>query len=177
MCNVLNVVTGYGDIGQPNWECEFCGALMWYQERRQKSKNTTKPKFQLCCQHGKVQLPLLEQPPQLLQHLLFDNQSKTSKNYQNNARTYNAMFSFTSPGMKMDSYTNRGKGPPVLRMQGQTCHRIGSMLPLAGQRPKFAQLYIHDTDNEISNRIGSFRYIQLYTCMVSNQYYICCIFL
>jgi len=32
---------------------------------------TSKPKFQLCYGEGKVQLPLLEQPPQLLQNLLF----------------------------------------------------------------------------------------------------------
>jgi hypothetical protein len=134
---------------------------MWYQERKQKSKNTSNPKFQLCCAAGKVQLPQLEQPPQLLQNLLSQNQGTQSKNYQANARTYNAMFSFTSPGMNMDDQTMKGRGPPILRMQGQTCHRIGSMLPLKGQRPKFAQLYIYDTDNEIKNRIGTFRLCQL----------------
>lgn len=146
----------YGDIGDPVWECPDCSAMMWYQERKQKNKHTQNPKFHLCCGSGKVQLPLLEQPPELLQRLLLD-QTKASKNYQSNARTYNAMFSFTSPGMNMDTTTNKGRGPPTLRMQGQTCHRIGSMLPLAGQRPKFAQLYIYDTENEISNRIGCFR--------------------
>jgi len=130
--------------------------MMWYNERKQKNKHTQNPKFHLCCGSGKVQLPLLDQPPELLQNLLL-GQTKASKNYQSNARTYNAMFSFTSPGMKMDTTTNKGKGPPTLRMQGQTCHRIGSMLPLRGQRPKFAQLYIYDTENEISNRIGCFR--------------------
>jgi hypothetical protein len=130
---------------------------MWYQERKEKSRNTSIPKFQLCCGNGKVQLPLLEQPPQLLQDLLFQNQTKASKNYQANARTYNAMFSFTSPGMNLDQTTNKGGGPPTLRLQGQVCHRIGSMLPLPGVRPKFAQLYIYDTDNEIANRMDSFR--------------------
>jgi len=67
------------------------------------------------------------------------------------------MFSFTSPSMKFDDKTNKGRGPPTYRMQGQKCHIIGSMLPLEGERPKFAQLYIYDTKNEISNKIGSFR--------------------
>jgi hypothetical protein len=149
--------TVYGDLGNPNWECQHCGALMWYQERKGKSRNSSKPKFQICCSGGNVQLPLLEQPPELLQRLLFQRHGSESRNYQAQARTYNAMFSFTSPGMNFDDATNKGKGPPTLRMQGQTCHRIGSMLPLEGQRPKFAQLYIYDTENEISNRIGCFR--------------------
>jgi hypothetical protein len=63
----------------------------------------TVPKFQLCCGSGKVQLPLLEQPPQYLHHLLHDHQSRDIKNYQANTRTYNAMFSFTSPDMNMDT--------------------------------------------------------------------------
>jgi hypothetical protein len=131
---------------------------MWYQERKQKSRNTSSPKFQICCGDGKVQLPLLEQPPPLMQQLLFNNSSAASKNYQANSRTYNAMFSFTSPGMNFDETYNKGKGPPTLRLQGQVCHRIGSLLPLPGQRPKFAQLYIYDTDNEIKNRMDIFRY-------------------
>lgn len=69
------------------WECQKCGALIWYQERKDKSRNTTIPKFQLCCGGGKVQLPLLEPPPQLLQDLLDGNQSVASKNYQANTRT------------------------------------------------------------------------------------------
>jgi len=99
---------------------------------------------------------MLEQPPQPLQNLLFQNHSKASKNYQSNARTYNAMFSFTSPGMQMDTMDLKGRDPPNLRIQGQVCHRIGSMLPLAGERPKYAQLYICDTTNEIEEQDGHF---------------------
>lgn len=158
---MICIQIGYYDIGDPVWECEFCGSLMWYQERKDKSRDTTQPKFTLCCGSGNVQLPQLEQPPPILQHLLFDNQSIDSKNYQENARVYNAMFSFTSPGISMDTDIGKGRGPPTLRLHGQTCHRIGSMLPLAGQRPKFAQLYIYDTDNEISNRISSFKSVHV----------------
>ncbi|XP_058727499.1 uncharacterized protein LOC131598990 [Vicia villosa] len=80
-----------------------------------------------------------------------------SKNYQANIRTYNAMFSFTSPGMKFDTtYSKRG-GPPTLRLQGQTCHRIGTLLPETGQPPQYAQLYIYDTDNEVEHRIKCFK--------------------
>ncbi|WJX27992.1 hypothetical protein P8452_16762 [Trifolium repens] len=35
--------------------------------------------------------------------------------------------------------------------------RIGSLLPEAGTSPKFAQLYVFDTDNEVQNRASNFR--------------------
>jgi hypothetical protein len=73
------------------------------------------------------------------------------------------MFSFTSPGMEIDKGNKNVRGPPTLRIQGQTCHRIGSMLPESGQKPKFAQLYIYDTENEIDNRIFPFRYISIFS--------------
>ncbi|KAL3613373.1 hypothetical protein CASFOL_042786 [Castilleja foliolosa] len=40
----------------------------------------------------------------------------------------------------------------LFRLHGQNYHLIGSLLPTEGQQPKFAQLYIHDTTNEIRNR-------------------------
>ncbi|XP_045792199.1 uncharacterized protein LOC123886981 [Trifolium pratense] len=151
---------GYFDIGDPIWECQQCGAFMWYQERKNKRKDSITPQFQLCCHGGKAQLPLLDQPPELLQHLLFNYHSADSKNYQAHTRIYNSMFAFTSPGMKLDERKRIGKGPPTLRIQGQVCHRIGSMLPVEGQPPKFAQLYIYDTENEIKNRMQNFSNIK-----------------
>jgi hypothetical protein len=134
---------------------------MWYHERRQKCKETTSPKFQLCCGNGKVQLPFLKKPPQVLFNLLFDDKSKESKNYQKHLRSYNSMFAFTSPGMKFDKNFKGKKGPPVLRLMGQPCHRMGSMLPKPGEAPKFAQLYIYDTDNEVNNRMNFCGYVTL----------------
>jgi hypothetical protein len=71
--------------------------------------------------------------------------------------SYIIMFAFTSPGMNVDDHSNKGRGPPTLRIQGQVCHRIGSMLPPEGEPPKFAQLYIYDTENEVRNRMHNFR--------------------
>jgi hypothetical protein len=130
---------------------------MWYQERKNKSRHAVTPKFQLCCHGGKAQLPILKPPPQLLQHLLFGRQGSDSHNFQAHTRIYNSMFAFTSPGMNVDDHSNKGRGPPTLRIQGQVCHRIGSMLPPEGEPPKFAQLYIYDTENEVRNRMHNFR--------------------
>jgi len=43
---------------------------LWYEERSDKCKRLKQVDFSLCCQKGKVQLPLLKKPPQLLQKLL-----------------------------------------------------------------------------------------------------------
>ncbi|XP_058723893.1 uncharacterized protein LOC131595542 [Vicia villosa] len=145
--------SGYSDIGDPIAECIHCGALMWYQEKTDKRKHSVVPKFQLCCGNGKVVLPLLNEPPLLLKHLLSDDNDSDCINYQQYCRLYNIMFAFTSPGMKFDNRYQSAGEPPNIRIHGQTCHRIGSMLPLDGETPKFAQLYIYDTDNEIHHRM------------------------
>ncbi|KAF1870901.1 hypothetical protein Lal_00030212 [Lupinus albus] len=96
-------------------------------------------------------------PPAILQHLQFDNFSSDRVNYQTNIRLYNMMFAFTSVGAKFDRSINNDKGPPTIRIQGQPCHRIGSMLPMSGNYPKFAQLYIYDTEHEIENIMEGIR--------------------
>jgi hypothetical protein len=130
---------------------------MWYGERKSKSRNQVIPKFQQCCHGGKAQLPMMKEPPPLLQHLMCGREHADSQNFQSHVRIYNSMFAFTSPGMQLDSHIKKGRGPPTIRIQGQICHRIGSMLPVEGQGPKFAQLYIYDTENEVKNRMHIFR--------------------
>ncbi|KAI5418999.1 hypothetical protein KIW84_043278 [Lathyrus oleraceus] len=61
---------GYYDIGDPVIECQYCGANMWYSERKNKCRHASNPKFSMCCGSGKVQLPLLKPAPKVLQHLL-----------------------------------------------------------------------------------------------------------
>ncbi|GJQ89676.1 putative PIF1 DNA helicase/replication protein A1-like protein [Tanacetum coccineum] len=55
-----------------------------------------------------------------------------------------------------DSYSlccMRGRGPYCYRLHGENKHRIGDLLPEEGKPPKFCQLYIYDTENEIRNRM------------------------
>ena len=61
---------------------------------------------------------------------------------------------------KIDNSINTGGGPPVFRLNGQNHHRIGSLLPLEGHSPKFAQLYVYDTANEVGNKIQAVRYLK-----------------
>ncbi|XP_031106349.1 uncharacterized protein LOC116011002 [Ipomoea triloba] len=58
-------------------------------------------------------------------------------------------------GGKIDRSINVGTSPPVFRLHGQNFHLIGSLLPQQGQRPKFAQLYIYDTQNEVNNKMNA----------------------
>ncbi|KAL6546149.1 hypothetical protein OROGR_010023 [Orobanche gracilis] len=43
----------YWDMGDPEFECQYCGAQMWYGERLKKARRQKNPKFGLCCGQGK----------------------------------------------------------------------------------------------------------------------------
>jgi len=145
------------DVGDCSIECPYCEAQLWYEERSDKCKRLQQVDFSLCFQKGKVQLPLLKKPPQLLQKLL-KGEDTTSQHFLQYIRSYNNMFSFTSIGAKIHSSINDGCGPPQFILSGQNYHRIGSLLPDKGSSPKFAQLYIYDTKNETTNRVSHFGY-------------------
>ncbi|OMP05477.1 hypothetical protein COLO4_08825 [Corchorus olitorius] len=64
--------------------------------------------------------------------------------------------------MWIDESVSRGQHPivqfplPVYVfgwLNNQTYHQIGPLLPPDGSRPRFAQLYIYDCENEVSNRV------------------------
>ncbi|WJX54791.1 DNA helicase [Trifolium repens] len=88
-------------------------------------------------------------------HELYHGVGRKSRYFLQNIRSFNSMFAFTSIGGKIDISRNRGKAPPVFIMNGENYHQIGSLLPLPGKSPKFAQLYIYDTDNEVANRMAA----------------------
>ncbi|WOH08104.1 hypothetical protein DCAR_0727541 [Daucus carota subsp. sativus] len=58
-------------------------------------------------------------------------------------------------GVQVDKLINKSRGPFVFRAGGQIYHNTSSLLPPTGKKPRFAQLYIYDTDHEISNRINT----------------------
>lgn len=145
------------NFGNPSIQCDKCGAQVWFEERSDKFRSTKEVQFSICCQRGNVLLPLLQKPPQLLYNLISGGDHR-SQHFRQNIRAYNSMFSFTSIGGKVDSSMNNGGGPPQFILSGQNFHRIGSLLPDNGSSPKFAQLYIYDTQNELENRTGHFGY-------------------
>ncbi|KAK0589045.1 hypothetical protein LWI29_008903 [Acer saccharum] len=141
------------NFGAPKHVCQQCGAIVWYEERNDKFKQTSNPKYSLCCKDGKIQLPVLKDAPPFLKSILRYNGGNRSTKFKENIRGYNLIFSFTSTGAKVDNTINVGGGPYVYRISGQNHHLMGSLLPATGEKPKFAQLYIYDTENEVVNRL------------------------
>lgn len=149
----LNLWSGYMDFGAPNKECTKCHAHMWNEERNNKTAKKQYPTFSLCCRNGKVELDKEPQPPEPLASLLSGGEK--SKHFKQHIRVYNCMFSFTSSGGKVDNRINKGRVPYCFKMLGVNYHLLGSLVPTDGDSPKFCQLYIYDTENEVENRINA----------------------
>ncbi|KAF8059640.1 hypothetical protein N665_1227s0016 [Sinapis alba] len=128
-------------------ECSKCGALVWTSESTGTDFRSGELMFTICCNQGQIRLPPIKQPPPVLDDLL------KHRWFRNAIRIYNAVLAFTSIGAKLDYSVVYGPGPFTFRIQGQTHHRIGSLLPSKGRPPKYLQLYIFDTNNEVSNRL------------------------
>ncbi|XP_035829924.1 uncharacterized protein LOC118479488 [Helianthus annuus] len=127
---------------------------MWYEERNKNTKSSDGTTFSSCCQDGKVLLPRLLEAPEPLRSLLDYNDTGTVR-FREHIRVYNSMFCFTSFGGKIDHAINSGRSLYTFRISGQNYHRIGSMLPVEGEQPRYAQLYFYDTQNEVNNRIAA----------------------
>lgn len=133
---------------------------MCFDERVKRFKGHHSPSFSLCCSIDKIKLEEVQGPPQYLKSLMFGNESDDARKFRDNIRIYNTMFSFTSMGGRIDKSINSGRGPNIFRLNGQNHHRIDSLLPLEGHSHKFAQHYVYDTANEVSNKIQVVRYFK-----------------
>jgi hypothetical protein len=136
-------------LGNMTHKCSECGAMMWLDERINKSARL--PKFSTCCANGKVILPFLQELPPPLNTLLTGTDPR-SRTFRQNIRMYNSALSFTSIGAKIDQQITGTGGVYTFRIHGEMYHRIGSLLPDSETQPQFAQIYIYDTDHEIQNR-------------------------
>ena len=123
----------FHDCGPFTRVCLHCNALSWQKERAS-----------LCCKGGKVVLPPVPRPPLKLIELYDVNQSFLQK-----IRSYNNAFALASMGCKQIRFTS---GVSCFKVQGKIHHFLGSLLPPENGEPKFAQLYFHDSDHEVSNR-------------------------
>lgn len=83
--------------------------MLWYEERLEKKRNSKNPKFSLCCMQGKVELPLLKEPPSPLNEFL-KNDDAQSRIVQENIRCLNGMLSFTSMGERLTQQSTMGEG-------------------------------------------------------------------
>ncbi|KAK1377019.1 hypothetical protein POM88_033212 [Heracleum sosnowskyi] len=141
----------YASLGAPNVQCEKCEACMWKEERTNKNVRRGRPEFSLCCAKGEIQLPKEKPIPSYMWQLY--NDSKKGPRFKEGIRLYNSLFAFTSTGGRVDHSINCGGAPYIYRLNGQNHHLFGSLIPDNGEDPKFCQLYIYDTENEVRNRM------------------------
>ena len=145
----------YVDFGDKTFTCRHCNALFWLQERLARSSKKN-PSFSLCCLNGRVSLPAMQPTPPILDFLLDPSNASASKKFRDNIRAYNSMFAFTSMGAKIDTSVNDQPAPYVFKISGHCHHLMGSLLPVDGESPKFAQLYVFDSAYEVANRLLPF---------------------
>ncbi|KAJ7478830.1 hypothetical protein B0H11DRAFT_1276887 [Mycena galericulata] len=93
------------DLGPMNVVCRDCKALHWIDERVS-SSSTHAPEFGMCCNHGKVQLDLLQEPPEPLLRLLVGDDAQAQE-FRSHITQYNTALAFTSLGVKDDKNINR----------------------------------------------------------------------
>ncbi|CAN1799656.1 ATP-dependent DNA helicase PIF1 [Linum perenne] len=127
---------------------------MWREESTAATRKAPMPTFSLCCNGGKIRLPPARQPPQYLKELMTSEDSEC-RHFREYIRVYNGVFCFTSMGGKVQHTLNSGNAPYIYSIGGQIFHRLGSLIPSEGNSPQFAQLYVHDTNNEIEHRMTS----------------------
>lgn len=122
--------------------CRFCSAQCFVNERPG-----------LCCNDGKVRLDPLQPPSDLAIRSLYEDNFALSANFIKDVRKYNSCFQMTSFGVDGTSEHIWS----TFRIHGQIYHQIGSLLPLLGRQPKFAQIYfVGDTNTQIGLRHSLF---------------------
>lgn len=96
-----------------------------------------------------------ETPPVLGALLGNDGRRRFSK-FWKYIKIFNSIFAFISIGAKIDNEISNKLGPYIFRITNQNHHRIGFLLPIEKERPKFVQLYIDNTEYKVHNRIRAF---------------------
>lgn len=115
--------------------CQFCNAHRWKEERKG-----------FCCENGKVKLPSQPALPHQMQEIYRVHRQTLLPNL----RSYNNALALASLGCSEQSMPGFS---PTFKIQGKVYHRFGSLLPRTGEPPKFAQIYFHDTEHELQNRL------------------------
>jgi hypothetical protein len=129
----------------------LCGDVFWFQERVKSASAimTRKIVCNLCCNGGKIELKMYKKTPKpLCTFLRFDGDAR-SMLFLQQIRSFNSLFAFTTLGAPVDRMINNDTSPYLFKINGIVHHGIGTFLPQQGACPKFAQLYIHDTENEV----------------------------
>ena len=115
-----------------------------------KSSTLHSPRFGMYCSEGDKILSRIMDPPEPLCRLLTSPESDAVQ-FRKNICQYNAAFTFTSLGVKLD---DRFKGDDLrpFQIHGEIYHQIGTLEPEPGQPPVYAQHYLYDRDEATEHR-------------------------
>ena len=130
--------------------CDKCGAHFWVDEATQKKIYTK------CCMNGRIRFDLLNPPNQLMQEL-FSSKTQQGKMFQAKIRKFNTSLSFASTIFKSRNLTS--PGPPIVSVEGNIQHKIGSLYNNPEQTAQFMQCYFYEegeNDNTNSNQKQGF---------------------
>ncbi|GFT19643.1 uncharacterized protein NPIL_659171 [Nephila pilipes] len=126
-------------IGTMTVVCPYCKALKFSGETKG-----------MCCAAGKIKLPQLREPPELLKTLLAGYTAE-SKHFLSNMRKYNSFFQMISFGAEVI----RTHFMPTFKVKGQIYHKVGSLLPFPNGQHKLLQMYfIGDDKDELDALCG-----------------------
>lgn len=138
---VLKCIPDQADTLTPQSDCKYCGAKKFYSESRN-----------FCYSDGEVVLYENRLPDVLIE--LFTGQTEEAMCFRTYVRTYNSLFAFISFGVHYDkSLCKRTNGIYTFKIQGQTYHYINQLIPHGGSG-MYLQLYFHDTEHELENRMA-----------------------
>nr|XP_027101001.1 uncharacterized protein LOC113720276 [Coffea arabica] len=138
----LKCISNELDILAPKPNCSYCEAKKLHSET---------PNF--CCSAGQIVLQQNKFSDILIE--LYTGHSAEALSFRTYVRTYNNMFAFTSFGVHYDkSLCRRTNGIYTFKVQGQTYHFIKDLIPHE-QKTVYLQLYFHDTEHELENRLAT----------------------
>ncbi|XP_074325309.1 uncharacterized protein LOC141662270 [Apium graveolens] len=148
-CGKRAIPEEYASLRAPSAVCKYYSARMWKEERDNKNVTKGPPVFSLCCMKGAVSLHVVPPIPPYMMDLYIDRTRGPA--FHRLIRLYNVMFAFTSSGGIIDHSINSDQTPYVYRLNGKNHCVFGSLIPNDDGTPKFYQLYVYDTVNEVKN--------------------------
>lgn len=127
-----DAASDYHDLGSMSVPCTHCGARFWMRESIQ------------CCYGGSLTIPEPNVPDSLSDIIM-------SSAVRNHLRSYNMAMAMASVG-----HHKAGFPDGVFTISGRSFHRMGALVPAAGQLPNFAQIYTVDTNVATDRRSDIF---------------------
>ena len=138
--HVLDLKDTDDSIGEMSTICQYCSALKFKKETAS-----------TCCNNGKVILDKLPQPPEQINKLWHED-TPEGRLFRQNARSINNAVCLTSIKGKLRNFG--GGFTPNVVYEGKVTYLVGPLRAAEGDKPCFAQLYVHDPNLETGLRLS-----------------------